>query len=38
MEKRNAYKILVAKPEGKTIRVLWTGLIWLMMRTSGGLL
>jgi hypothetical protein len=50
-EKRNAYKILVGKPEGKrplgrprwvdNIQmdgVVWTGLIWLMIGTSGGLL
>jgi hypothetical protein len=57
-EKRNAYRILVRKPEGKSplgrprckgwiIRVLrrilerqdwvvWTGLIWLRIGTSGG--
>jgi hypothetical protein len=38
VEKRNAYIILVAKPEGKTTRVVWTGLIQLRMRTSGELL
>jgi hypothetical protein len=57
-EKRNAYRILVGKPEGKTSlvtprrrwvdniktdlrknRVVWTGLIWLLIiRTSGGFL
>jgi hypothetical protein len=56
-EKRNAYRILVGKPEGKrppgTRRrrwednikmdltydgVVWTGLIWLRIGTSGGLL
>jgi hypothetical protein len=48
-EKRNAYRILVGKPEGKrplgrprrrwedNIRmVVWTGLIWLRIGTSGG--
>jgi hypothetical protein len=54
-EKRNAYRILVGKSEGKkplgrprrrwedNIRmdlredgVVWTGLIWLRIRTSGG--
>jgi hypothetical protein len=49
--KRNAYRILVGKPEGKrplgrprhrwedTIKmdeVVWTGLIWLRIGTSGG--
>jgi hypothetical protein len=51
-EKRNAYRILVGKPEGKrpigrprsrwvdSIQdgLLWTGLIRLRIRTSGGLL
>jgi hypothetical protein len=56
-EKRNAYRILVEKPEGKrplgrprrrsedNIRMdlgedgmVWTGLIWLRIGTSGGLL
>jgi hypothetical protein len=57
-ETRNAYRILVGKPEGKRLlessevggriilkwilelqdRVVWTGLIWLRIRTSGGLL
>jgi hypothetical protein len=57
-EKRNAYKILVGKPEGKrhwedldvggwTIlklilerqdAMVWIGLIWLRIGTSGGLL
>jgi hypothetical protein len=52
-EKRNAYKVLVGKPEGKRppgrqrhIRwifekqngVVWAGLIWLRIGTSGGLL
>jgi hypothetical protein len=58
-EKRNAYRILEGKPEGKrplgTPRrrwednikmdlrerqdgVVWTGLIWLRIGTSGGLL
>jgi hypothetical protein len=58
-EKRNAYRILVGKPEGKRllrrprrrwedniriglkrdrIGVVWTGLIWLRIGTSGGLL
>jgi len=56
-ETRNAYKILVGKPEGKrplgrprrrwedNIRKglretggrVWTGFIWLRIRTSGGL-
>jgi hypothetical protein len=54
-EKRNAYRILVGKPEGKRplkrprregilLRwilerydgVVWTGLIWLRIGTSGG--
>jgi hypothetical protein len=54
--KRNAYRILVEKPEGKrpperlrsswedSIKidlegdgVVWTGLIWLRLGTSGGL-
>jgi hypothetical protein len=52
-EKRNAYRILVGKPEGKEdlnvsgriiLRwilemqdgVVWTGLIWLRIGTSGG--
>jgi hypothetical protein len=56
MEKRNAYRILVGKPEGNrptrrprrrledNIRmdlrdgVVWTGLMWLRIRTSGRLL
>jgi hypothetical protein len=53
-EKRNAYRILVGKPEGKRPLgrprrgvynilerwdgVLWTGLIWLRIGTSEGLL
>jgi hypothetical protein len=56
-EKRNAYGILVGKPEGKRPLgrprcrwiilkwiidrqdgVVWTGLIWLRIWTSGGLL
>jgi hypothetical protein len=59
-EKRNAYRILVGKPEGKrplgrprcrlldTIKmnlreigwdgIVWTGLMWLWIGTSGGLL
>jgi hypothetical protein len=56
-EKRNAYGILVGKPEGKRPlrrsrrrlmdnikmgrrwdRVVWTGLIWLRIGTSGRLL
>jgi hypothetical protein len=57
-EKRNAYRILVEKPEGKIpvgrlnvggrmiLRwilekqdgVVWTGLMWLRIGTSGGLL
>jgi hypothetical protein len=51
--KRNAYRILLGKPEGKRPlgertklrRILekwdgmvWTGLIWLRIGTSGGLL
>jgi hypothetical protein len=55
-EKRNAYRILVGKPEGKRPlgrqrrkwvdnikkdlrdRMVWIGLIWLRIGTSGGLL
>jgi hypothetical protein len=54
-DKRNAYRILVGKPEGKShyedeivdgliIKLIserldvWTGLIWLRIGTSGGLL
>jgi hypothetical protein len=50
-EKRNAYRILVGKPGGKTPLgrprhrwkerldgAIWTGLIWLMIGTTGGLL
>jgi hypothetical protein len=56
-EKRNAYRILVGKPEGKrSLRrprrrwvdnikmylredgMVWIGLIWLRIGTSGGLL
>jgi hypothetical protein len=56
-EKRNAYRILVGKPEGKkpvgrprcrwvdnikmNLRedgLVWTGLMWLRIGTSGGLL
>jgi hypothetical protein len=57
-EKRNAYSILVGKPEEKRSlgrprsrwevniklilkkqnTMIWTGLIWLRIRTSGGLL
>jgi hypothetical protein len=47
-EKRNAYRILVGKPQGtprhrwvgniKMDGVVWTGLIWLRIATSGGLL
>jgi hypothetical protein len=56
-EKRNSYRVLVGKPEGKRplvstrhgwvdniktdLRedgVVWTGLIWLRIGTSGGLL
>jgi hypothetical protein len=44
-EKRNAYRILMGKPEGKRPLgrprrrwVVWTGLIWLRIGTSGGLL
>jgi hypothetical protein len=56
-ERRNAYRILVGKPEGKSYyedldvgvrmilkwilkrydEVVWTGLIWLRIETSGGL-
>jgi hypothetical protein len=54
-EKRNAYRILVGKPEGKRPlgrprrrwvenikmdlreRIIWVGLIWLRIGTSGGL-
>jgi hypothetical protein len=57
MGKRNAYRILVGKPEGniplqrprrrkedninmnlRSVGVVWTGLIWLRIGTSGGLL
>jgi hypothetical protein len=49
-EKRNAYRLLVGKPEGKkppsrprrrwmdNIKMVWTGLIWLRIGTIGGLL
>jgi hypothetical protein len=38
-EKRNAYRILVGKPEGKrSDGMVWIGLIWLRIGTSGGLL
>jgi hypothetical protein len=57
-EKRNAYRVLVGQPDGKTPlgrprrrwkdnikwiserldAAIWTGLIWLMMGTTGGLL
>jgi hypothetical protein len=44
-EMRNAYRILVGKPEGKRPlgrprrrRVVWTGSMWLRNRTSGELL
>jgi hypothetical protein len=52
-ERRNAYRIMVGKPEGKrpvgrrrhrwvdNIKMdgmLWNGLIWLRIGTSGGLL
>jgi hypothetical protein len=47
-EKRNAFRILVGKPEGRLRRrwvdnvkmdeVVWTGLMWLRIGTSGGLL
>jgi hypothetical protein len=39
-EKRNPYKILVAKPEGKRPQdeLVCTGLNWLRIGTSGGLL
>jgi hypothetical protein len=57
-ENRNAYRVLVGKPEGKRPlgrprlcgriiltwilerynEVVWTGLIWLTVGTSGGLL
>jgi hypothetical protein len=39
--KKNAYRILVRKPEGKLEgqdEVVWTGSIWLRIGTSGGLL
>jgi hypothetical protein len=34
-EKWNAYRIMVGKPEGG---IIWIGLIWLRIGTSGGLL
>jgi hypothetical protein len=49
-ETRNAYRILVGKPEGKRPQgrpvlilerydgMVWIGLIWLRIGTSGGLL
>jgi hypothetical protein len=46
-EKRNVYRLLVRKPEGKKplgrprrrwIVTLWTGLVWLRIGTSGELL
>jgi hypothetical protein len=47
VEKRTAYRILVGKPEGvwtvlkwildRRDWVVWTGLIWLRIGTSGGL-
>jgi hypothetical protein len=38
-EKRDAYRNLVGKPEGKRLDgVVWTGLIWLRIVSSGGLL
>jgi hypothetical protein len=54
-ERRNVYRILLGKPEGKNHwedqgvggwiilkwildRIVWIGLIWLRIRTSGGLL
>jgi hypothetical protein len=36
-EKRNAYKLLVGKPEGK-LTTRKTGLIWLRIGTGGELL
>jgi hypothetical protein len=54
VERRNTYRILVGKPEGrrplgrqrrrlvedenKKYGMAWTGLIWLRIRTNGGLL
>jgi hypothetical protein len=47
-EKRNAYRLLVGKPEGKrplgrprhrwVDGVMWTGLVWLRIGTGGELL
>jgi hypothetical protein len=42
-EKRNAYRLLVGKPEGKSPLgrwdgVMWTGLVWLRIGTGGELL
>jgi hypothetical protein len=54
-EKRNAYRLLVGKPEGRRplrrprrrwlnnirmdlVEVMWTGLVWLRIGTSGELL
>jgi hypothetical protein len=38
-KKRNACRILVRKPERKRYDgVVWTGVIWLRIATSGGLL
>jgi hypothetical protein len=41
-EKRNSYRLLVGKPEGKILDrwdgVLWTGLVWLRTGTSRELL
>jgi hypothetical protein len=49
-EKRNAYRLLVGKPEGKRPLgrprwilerwdgVMWTGLVWLRIGTGGELL
>jgi hypothetical protein len=44
-EKRNAYRSLMGKPEGKRLWILerwdgvmWTGLVWLRIGTGGELL
>jgi hypothetical protein len=37
-EKRNAYRLLVGKPEGKNHGVMLTGLVWLRIGTGGDLL
>jgi hypothetical protein len=48
--KRNAYRVLMRKPEGKgplvrrrrtwenNIKIVWTGLFWLKIGVSGGFL